>query len=124
MRRRVLENVVILVTLGWSALVLAADRPHSKALSGRQVKVAAIPIGFGGDHGRKLRLAIEHLETAGANAVDITCLPEEFAGTAAEPIPGPTTQAIGELARKHHMVVVLAWGLFRAGRQLENLPKE
>ena len=40
------------------------------------------------------------------NHVDIACLPEEFAGTIAEPIPGPTTQAVGQLCRKHHMYVV------------------
>jgi predicted amidohydrolase len=68
--------------------------------------VAAIPIGFGGDRDQKLKLAIEHLDLAGANGVDIACLPEEFAGTTAEPIPGPTTKAVGELACKHQMYVV------------------
>ena len=110
MRRWMLERFVILALIGCSATSLrsapAASPADSKALPGRQFKVAAIPIGFGGDHQRKLKLAIEHLEVAGANRVDIACLPEEFAGTAAEPIPGPTTQAIGELARKHRMYVV------------------
>jgi beta-ureidopropionase len=75
-------------------------------LPGRQVKVAAIAIGFDGDHEAKLKLAIEHLETAGQQHVDIACLPEEFAGTKAEPVPGPTTLAVAELARKHHMYVI------------------
>ena len=75
-------------------------------LPGRQVKVAAIAIGFGGDHDKKLRLAIEHLETAGQHGVDIACLPEEFSGTIAETIPGPTVNAVAELARKRHMYVV------------------
>ncbi len=75
-------------------------------LPGRQVKVAALCIGFGGDYDQKLKLALEHLQTAGENGVDIACLPEEFAGTRAEPIPGPTTQAVAELARKHNMYVV------------------
>jgi alpha-L-fucosidase len=73
---------------------------------GRQVKVATIPIGFGGNRDQKVKLAIEHLETAGQNNVDIACLPEEFAGTEAEAIPGPTTKAIAEQAKKHRMYVV------------------
>jgi hypothetical protein len=73
---------------------------------GRQVRVAAIPIGFDGEHDKKLKLAISHLETAGSQGVDIACLPEEFAGTRAEPIPGPTTDAVAALARKHRMWVV------------------
>ena len=75
-------------------------------LPGRQVKVAAIAIGFGGEHDAKLKLAIEHLHVAGKNGVDIACLPEEFAGTKAEPIPGPTTEAVAELAKQYNMYVI------------------
>jgi beta-ureidopropionase len=75
-------------------------------LPGRQVKVAAICIGFGGEHDAKLKLALEHLRTAGRNGVDIACLPEEFSGTTAEPIPGPTTKAVAELARQYNMYVI------------------
>ncbi len=75
-------------------------------LPGRQVKVAAICIGFGGDRDEKLKLAVEHLHTAGKNGVDIACLPEEFAGTQAEPVPGPTTDAVAELARQYNMYVI------------------
>ncbi|MHB8901569.1 MAG: carbon-nitrogen hydrolase family protein, partial [Thermoguttaceae bacterium] len=73
---------------------------------GRQIKVAAIAIGCGGDHAQKLALAMEHLETAGTQGADIACLPEEFAGFVAEPIPGPTTEAVAGMARKHRMYVV------------------
>ena len=38
--------------------------------------------------------------------MDIACLPEEFAGTTAEPIPGPTTNAVAEMAKKHRMYVI------------------
>jgi hypothetical protein len=79
---------------------------NREKLPGRQVKVAAICIGFDGEHDVKLKLAIEHLHTAGKNGVDIACLPEEFAGTEAEPIPGPTTQAVARLARKYNMYVI------------------
>jgi len=93
---------LLLLTVG---TVSAAPGDREK-LPGRQVKVAAIAIGFGGDHDVKLKLALEHLEVAGANGVDIACLPEEFADTGAEPIPGPTTNAVAELAKKHRMYVV------------------
>jgi len=75
-------------------------------LPGRQVKVTAICIGFGGKHEEKLKQAIEQLRTAGKNGVDIACLPEEFAGTKAEPVPGPTTKAVAELARQYNMYVI------------------
>lgn len=75
-------------------------------LPGRQVKAAAICIGFGGEHEAKLKLAIEHLHTAGKNGVDIACLPEEFAGTEAEPVPGPTTKAVAKLAKQYNMYVI------------------
>jgi predicted amidohydrolase len=93
---------VVLLT-AWGTVAAASDRT---ALPGRQVKVAAIAIGFGGDHEKKLRLGIEHLETAGRQGVDIACLPEEFSGTTAETIPSPTTNAVAELAGKYHMYVV------------------
>ena len=99
-------GIVAVALLG--AFVAGTDSSAGEraALPGRQVKVAAIAIGFGGNHDKKLRLAIEHLETAGAQGVDIACLPEEFSGTTAETIPGPTTNAVAELARKYHMYVV------------------
>lgn len=88
------------------ALSCAASAAPS-AVPGRQVKVAAICIGFGGNHDEKLKLALEHLEIAGQQHVDIACLPEEFAGTATpEPIPGPTVNAVAALARKHSMYVI------------------
>ena len=73
--------------------------------------MATIAIGRTGnrnknEHDKKLRLALDHLETAGQQGVDIVCLPEEFAGTTPETIPGPTTEAVAELAKKYHMYVV------------------
>ncbi len=96
----------------WSTLsVLAAHvawgaQLDREKLPGRQVKVAAIAIGYGGDHDAKLKLATEHLHAAGKAGVDIACLPEEFAGTNAEAIPGPTTNAVAELAKQYAMYVV------------------
>ncbi len=103
MRHYQLGSVVLLILLAQRCPIGAAE-PTS--LPGRQVKVATIPIGFGGDRDQKLKLAIEHLESAGAQHVDIACLPEEFAGMTAEPIPGPTTLAVGELCRKYQMYAV------------------
>jgi hypothetical protein len=93
-----------------SVLVLACTLPAEpgarEKLPGRRVKVAAIAIGCGGEYQAKMKLAREHLEVAGKSGVDLACLPEEFAGFKAEPIPGPTTDAIAALARKHKMYVV------------------
>ncbi len=75
-------------------------------LPGRQVKVSAICIGFGGERDVKLKMALEQLHTAGKNGVDIACLPEEFTGTEAEPVPGPTTIAVAKLAKQYNMYVI------------------
>ncbi len=105
-----LRHIIFVLVSGWSAVSTApaADVPPlvREQLPGRQVKVAAISIGFGGEHDAKLKLALEHLHTAGQNGVDIACLPEEFAGTKAEPVPGPTTNAVAELAKQYHMYVI------------------
>ncbi len=100
-------------TLSWllvSAIVVScalAAPQGRKELPGRQVKVAAIAIGFGGKRVEKLKLALDHLETAGKAGVDIACLPEEFAGyDKAEPVPGPITEAVADAAKKHHMYVI------------------
>jgi predicted amidohydrolase len=98
-------RTTLLVFLAAASSVLAGGLDREK-LPGRQVKVAAIAIGFGGNHAAKLKLAIDHLHTAGKNGVDIACLPEEFAGTRAEPIPGPTTRAVSTLAKQYGMYVV------------------
>ena len=106
--------VASLVIVGLAGHVFAQDFQTSEVipqldrekLPGWQVKVAAICIGFGGEHDVKLKLAIENLHTAGKNGVDIACLPEEFAGTEAEPVPGPTTRAVAGLAKKYNMYVI------------------
>jgi len=98
-----------LVTAGLTHCVWAEEvipQLDREKLPGRPVKVAEICIGFGGEHDVKLKLALEHLHTAGKKGVDIACLPEEFAGTDPEPVPGPTTKAVAKLARKYHMYVI------------------
>ena len=102
-RARVALELIVFLLIAIATMASAAEKAP---LPGRQIKVAAICIGFGGEHDAKLKLALDHLETAGKQQVDIACLPEEFAGTNAEPIPGPTTGAVAELARRHHMYVI------------------
>jgi hypothetical protein len=89
-----------------SAAAAIGAPPRRDQLPGRQVKVAAIAIGYGGQHDVKLKLAIEHLEVAGRIGADIACLPEAFAGLEPETIPGPTTLAIAAVAKKYSMYVV------------------
>ena len=103
--KRLLTILMILVfAFAATSAIASEDRPHLQA--GRRVKVAAIAIGCGGNHDRKLKLGLDHLETAGTSGVDIACLPEEFAGFTAEPIPGPTTEAVAAVAKKHRMYVI------------------
>ncbi len=96
--------------LGLAVLVLLSGPRTAAGVDaaqpGRQVRAAAICIGFGGNHADKLKLALEHLETAGQQHVDIACLPEEFSGTTAEPLSGPTVTAVAAVARKHAMYVI------------------
>jgi len=99
----VLASYVFAQKVQNSEIIPQLDR---EKLPGRQVKIAAICIGFGGEHDVKLKMAIEHLHTAGKNGVDIACLPEEFAGTKAEPVGGPTTEAVAKLAQQYNMYVV------------------
>jgi hypothetical protein len=104
--RCALVTSLVAISLALPGPSLPAAPVERQATPGRQVKVASIPIGCGGDHQQKLKLALECLDQAGREAVDIACLPEEFSGMAAEPIPGPTTKAVAVLAKKYHMYVV------------------
>lgn len=76
------------------------------------MKVAAVcddgfvGIGWNGDPDKTLKLAINHLHTVGKSGVDIACLPEEFTGSRPEPIPGPTTLAMGKIARQYNMYII------------------
>jgi beta-ureidopropionase len=104
--RCALFATLVAVFVGLLVPSLLAAPAGRQVSPGRQIKVATIPIGYGGDQQLKLKLALDCLDRAGTEGVDIACLPEEFSGTAAEPIPGPTTKTIGELAKKYHMYVV------------------
>ena len=65
-----------------------------------------------------VRTAIERVAEAARAGAEVICLPELFAGpypcqsedhrrfAAAEPIPGPTCDALGEVAREHGVVLI------------------
>src|SRR5215210_1498434 len=96
----------------------------------RYVRVASIS--FGGGRGsvegraeRARSQAIELLEQAALDQPDIVCLPETFTGlgcghqdwfATAEPVPGPTTDAVGAVARRHEMWVICPLVERRGGR--------
>ncbi len=117
MMRRFVGCLSTAIAIWLAAPVLSAAPADCRSQPGRPVKVAAIAIGCGGNHPAKLKLAIAHLEVAGRKGVDIACLPEEFSGFAGEPIPGPTTKVVGELARKYHMYVICPIREQAGGRQ-------
>lgn len=86
----------------------------------RNVRVASISFAGGGGaiegrYERARRTAVELLEQAGLDRPDIVCLPETFTGlgcgegdwfASAEPVPGPTTDAVAAVARRHDMWVI------------------
>lgn len=58
------------------------------------------------DKGGLLEGTMQRLEQAASFQPDIVCLPELFARSAPEPVPGPTTERLGGWARKHSSYVV------------------
>ena len=70
-------------------------------------------------------LGISMLDACGAQGVDLACLPEAFASAGlmasdvvavAEPIPGPTFDAVAAAARRHRMYVAAGFHERRNGR--------
>src|SRR5712692_5776161 len=99
----------------------------------RNVRVASISFGGGGGpvegrYARARTAAVELLEQAALDRPDIVCLPETFTGlgcgeaewlASAEPVPGPTTDALGEVASRHEMWVICPL-VQHAGEQRHN----
>lgn len=81
-------------------------------------KVGLIQMQMQADKKKNLAHAIELLEKAAKKGVEVACLPELFLShyfcqtedhakfALAEEIPGPTTEALSKVARKHKMVIV------------------
>jgi predicted amidohydrolase len=99
----------------------------------RNVRVASISFGGGGGpvegrYERARTAALELIEAAALDRPDIVCLPETFTGlgcgeadwiASAEPVPGPTTDALAAVARRHAMWVICPI-VQRAGERRHN----
>ncbi len=102
----------------WDQVSLAEVPPPA----GRKARVATVnfqPRNVGDSHA-SVAAYIPYLEEAGRNGADIVCIGEgiNLAGVngnvgysdVAEPIPGPVTEMLGEVARKYGMYIVGAMG--------------
>ncbi len=68
------------------------------------------------NEGGLLEGAMGRLNQAASFQPDIACLPELFARSAAEPVPGPTTRRLGEWARQHSSYVIAGIKTLSRGR--------
>ncbi len=71
----------------------------------RRVHVAPISLTWDEGH-RTLDATLLALDEAGSLGADLACLPQECVDQAAEPIPGPASQAIANKAAQHGMYIV------------------
>jgi predicted amidohydrolase len=98
-------------TVWWDDIMLA----EAEALPPRPVKIAALYHRPGGNSSAQANVEefCEWIDKAAEESPDIICLPEGITiiGTGltmeqvAEPIPGPTSRRLGELARKHNCYI-------------------
>ena len=91
---------------------------RTKPTSKRSVTVALTQMPCSPDPEQNLARQLHLIEQAAARGAQIICTPELFKThyfcqtedhrffDLAEPIPGPTTRAIGKLARKHKLIVI------------------
>jgi len=97
----------------------AARRPTA-AQGGRIVSVGLVQMRCAADPDANLENAVRHVRAAARRGATIVCLPELFRSlyfcqaedhdnfALAEPIPGPTTAAMGALARELGIVIVVS----------------
>jgi N-carbamoylputrescine amidase len=83
-----------------------------------QFKVALVQMACSADPADNLARAIERVRQAARGGAQVVCLPELFRSRyfcqqedvslfdLAEPVPGPTTEALGQAAREAHIVVI------------------
>ncbi|MGD0735769.1 MAG: carbon-nitrogen hydrolase [Terracidiphilus sp.] len=86
--------------------------------SARKYKVGLVQMSMGADPEENLAAAVRHVEEAARLGANIVCLPELFRAQyfcqredlrlfdLAEPIPGPSTAKLAEVARKLHVAIV------------------
>jgi N-carbamoylputrescine amidase len=84
----------------------------------RKYKVGLVQMRMGADPDGNLESAVAHIREAAKRGADIVCLPELFRAQyfcqrediklfdLAEPIPGPSTERLGEVARELRVVIV------------------
>ncbi len=84
----------------------------------QKFKVGLVQMSSGPDPARNLKKAVERVRAAAKRGAKVVCLPELFRTQyfcqredaalfdLAEPIPGPTTHALAEVARKEKVVVI------------------
>lgn len=101
--------VCLSIALVMTSSLAVADQLDRAKLPGRQVRIAGACVGVGKrdcNYEERMSLALESLEAAGKAGADIVCLSELFAGWTPETVPGPTTNAVAEIAAKHSMYVI------------------
>jgi beta-ureidopropionase len=93
-----------------AALLLTVSSPAQDRRPARNHLVRVVTVGTErlnpSPKGGLLQAAIERLDEAAAFQPDIVCLPELFARSEAEPVPGPVTTRLGEWARNHSSYVI------------------
>ena len=84
----------------------------------KKISVALIQMSCSADPARNLRTALDKIASAAKKGAKLVCLPELFRSLyfcqkqdykcfqLAEPIPGPTTQALSSAAKKHKITLV------------------
>lgn len=84
----------------------------------KKFTVGLVQMAFGQDPEKNLERAISKIKAAAAEGADLVCLPELFRSQyfcqtedatlfdLAETVPGPTTQALGKVAKKLKIVIV------------------
>ena len=87
-------------------------------VTGRVVQIGLVQMQCGADPDANLARAARHVQTAARRGATLVCLPELFRSlyfcqsedhdnfALAEPIPGPTTETLGALARKLAITIV------------------
>src|SRR6516164_5076030 len=92
---------------------------HSRTMgNSRRYKVGLVQMSMGSDPEVNLGAALKHIREAAGRGAHIVCLPELFRAQyfcqredlrlfdLAEPIPGPSTARLGELARELRVTIV------------------
>ncbi len=93
-------------------------RETASAKRAPTVRLGIVQMRCGPDPQRNLEVAMRHVRAAAARGAEIVCLPELFRSqyfcqaedhanfALAEPVPGPTTHVLGDLARELGVVIV------------------